>query len=276
MLLAIDAGNTNTLFALHDGEKIRAQWRATTQDHRTADEHIAWLSQLMQLNHLTPCAIEAAIITTVVPQALFGLQKLCQHFLHCEPMVVGDPNITLGIEIRVEQPHEVGTDRLVNAVGAHHIYHHGADLTQTTATHARLSPSSNNTPFIIVDFGTATTFDVVATDGAYEGGIIAPGVNLSAEALYKAAARLPRVAVQKPNSILGKNTQSAMQSGLYWGYISLIEGLIARLKTQCEDPMQVIATGGLATLFEQGTQAIDIVDADLTIQGLVEIYQRNI
>ncbi|MEM7252048.1 MAG: type III pantothenate kinase [Pseudomonadota bacterium] len=254
MLLAIDAGNTNTVFALHDGEKLLAQWRATTQDMRTADEYIVWLAQLMQLDQLEPAHIDDAIIATVVPQALFGLQSLCRRFLRTEPMVVGDPQIDLGIDVRVDRPSDVGADRLVNSVGAHATYQGS---------------------LIVVDFGTATTFDVVNGDGAYEGGAIAPGINLSAEALHAAAARLPNVAIRKPRSVIGKGTEGAMQSGIYWGYIGLIEGLIARIEDEFGEEMTVVGTGGLAPLFEKGTAAIHTVDADLTIRGLVDIYQRN-
>lgn len=254
MLLAIDAGNTNTVFAVHDGKKQRAQWRATTQDNRTADEYIVWLSQLMQLDDLQPAAIEDAIIATVVPQAMFGLQTLCRRFFNCEPMVVGDPKVDLGIRVNVNRRAEVGADRLVNAVGAH----------------ARYAG-----PLIVVDFGTATTFDVVNTDGTYEGGAIAPGINLSAEALHMAAARLPNVAIYKPKKVIGKGTESAMQSGIYWGYIGLIEGLVSRIRNEFGEDMTVIATGGLAPLFEKGTEVIDAVDAELTIRGLVAIHERN-
>ncbi len=254
VLLAIDAGNTNTVFAVHDGTRQLAQWRATTQDNRTADEYIVWLSQLMQLDNLDPAEIDAAIIATVVPQALFGLQTLCRRFFHCEPMVVGDPRVDLGLKINVTRPSDVGADRLVNAVGAH-------------AEH----PGS----LIVVDFGTATTFDVVNKDGSYEGGAIAPGINLSAEALHMAAARLPNVAIRKPSSVIGKGTETAMQSGIYWGYIGLIEGLISRIQTEFGESMTVVATGGLAPLFDKGTDIIDGVDPDLTIRGLVDIYQRN-
>ena len=254
LLLTIDSGNTNTVFAVHDGQKSLAQWRIATQNNRTADEYTVWLSQLMHLGGIEAVNVDAAILTTVVPQTLFGLQMLCRNYLGCEPMVVGDPEVALGIVINIEQPHEVGSDRLVNAIGAHVTYQ-GA--------------------LIIVDFGTATTFDVVNRNGTYEGGAIAPGVNLSVEALSMAAARLPSIAISRPKRSIGKDTRGAMQSGLYWGYIGLIEGLVSRIQNEFGEDMAVLATGGLAPLFEKGTHMIDTVDADLTTRGLVEIYRRN-
>src|SRR5580700_9517816 len=214
MLLAIDAGNTNIVFAVWEGETVRGQWRA--------------------------------IIATLVPAALFDLRLFCRKYLKTEPLVVKDPNLDLGIGINVDRPSAVGADRLVNAVAAHASYQ-GA--------------------LIVVDFGTATTFDVVSESGDYEGGVIAPGANISAEALHQAAAMLPRVAVQRTQSVIGKDTVPAMQSGLYWGYMGLIEGLITRIKNEYGKPMTVIGTGGLASPFHRQTQAIDHLDPDLTIRG---------
>lgn len=254
MLLAIDAGNTNIVFAVLDGETVKGQWRAATNANRTADEYVVWLKELMALDGLKLADIGATIISTVVPQALFALQTLCRKFFKSEPLVIGAGDVALGIEIRLAEPRAVGADRIVNAVGAHKAY---------------------GGPLIVIDFGTATTFDVVAADGGYEGGIIAPGINLSAEALHLAAAQLPRIAVAKPQAVIGTDTVSAMQSGVFWGYIGLIEGLVARIKAEYGKPMKVIATGGLAPLFTRSTQVIDAADADLTIRGLAEIYARN-
>ncbi|MGD0144230.1 MAG: type III pantothenate kinase [Rhizomicrobium sp.] len=254
MLLVIDAGNTNIVFAVHDGKEVRAEWRAVTETTRTADEYAVLLSPLLTLNGLTFDDIDSAIIATVVPAALFDLRLLCRRYLKCEPLVVGDPDLDLGIEVHIDRPEAVGADRLVNTVAAHDRYK-GA--------------------LIVVDFGTATTFDIVSAKGDYEGGVIAPGANLSAEALHKGAAMLPRVAIQRTQSVIGKDTVPAMQSGLFWGYIGLIEGLVARIKDEYGEPMTVIGTGGLANLFHRQTTVIDHLDPDLTIRGLVLINARN-
>jgi type III pantothenate kinase len=255
MLLAIDAGNTNIVFAVCDGETIRAEWRAATKTSRTADEYAVWLSGLLELQGLCFGDLNQAIIATVVPAALFDLRTLCRRYLRCDPIVVGDPGVKLGIGIKVDRPDAVGADRLVNAVAAHARYQ-GA--------------------LIVVDFGTATTFDVVAENGDYEGGVIAPGVNLSAEALHQAAAMLPRVAFHRTQQVIGKDTVPAMQSGMYWGYVGLTEGLIARIKAEYGKPMTVVATGGLAAIFQRQVSGIDNAIPDLTIRGLMLIHARNI
>jgi type III pantothenate kinase len=254
MLLAIDAGNTNIVFAVSDGKEIRAEWRAVTETTRTSDEYAVLLQPLLQLHGLTFSDITSAIIATVVPAALFDLRQLCRKYLKCEPLVIGDEEVDLGIKVNVDRPSAVGADRLVNTVAAHQRYK-GA--------------------LIVVDFGTATTFDIVSEQGDYDGGVIAPGANLSAEALHKAAAMLPRVAVGRTQSVIGKDTVPAMQSGLYWGYVSLIEGLVARIKEEYGKPMTVIGTGGLANLFYKQTSVIEHLDPDLTIRGLIQIHARN-
>ena len=254
MLLVIDAGNTNIVFAVHDGHAVRAEWRAVTDNARTADEYAVMLLPLLQLQGISFSDVDSAIIATVVPAALFNLKTLCRRYFKCEPLVVGDSDVDLGIQVLTDRPAAVGADRLVNAVAAH-------------ATHKGA--------LIVVDFGTATTFDIVAPNGDYEGGVIAPGANLSAEALHRAAAMLPRVAVERTQAVIGKDTEPAMRSGLFWGYIGLIEGLVKRIKEEYGQPMTVIATGGLATLFFRQTPAIDHIDPDLTIRGLVLIHARN-
>jgi len=253
MLLAIEQGNTNTLFAVHDGLDWVAQWRSATDSSRTADEYGVWLSQLLAMQALTFGDITACIVSSVVPQSLFNLRNLSRRYLKVEPLVIGE-NASLGVEIRIEKPSEAGADRLVNTVGA--FIEHGGDL-------------------IVIDSGTATTFDVVGADGAFEGGVIAPGINLSMQALHDAAAKLPRVAIKRPQHVIGKDTVEAMQSGVFWGYVALIEGLVDRIKAQYERPMTVIATGGVASLFEGATVKIDRFDHDLTLKGLLEIYRRN-
>ena len=253
MLLAIEQGNTNTMFAVHDGARWVAQWRAATESTRTADEYAVWLSQLLAMAGLQLGVFSGCIISSVVPQSIFNLRNLARRYLHVEPLVVGE-NAELGIDIRIDKPSEAGADRLVNAIGAHVAY--PGDL-------------------IVIDSGTATTFDVIAADGAFEGGVIAPGINLSMEALHSAAAKLPRVAIQKPQRIVGTDTVGAMQSGVFWGYVGLIEGLVARIKAERDAPMTVVATGGVASLFHGATQSIDHFDHDLTIRGMLEIWRRN-
>ncbi len=255
MLLAIEQGNTNTMFAIHDGSSWVAQWRSATESTRTADEYVVWLSQLLSMQGLGFRAIDAVIISSVVPQSIFNLRNLSRRYFNVEPLVIGE-NANLGIDVRIEKPSEAGADRLVNAIGAGMVY---------------------KGPLIVIDSGTATTFDIVGEDGAFEGGIIAPGINLSMQALHEAAAKLPRIAIQRPagNRIVGTDTVSAMQSGVFWGYISLIEGLVTRIKAERGEPMTVIATGGVASLFEGATESIDHFDSDLTIRGLLEIYRRN-
>ncbi len=255
MLLAIDSGNTNIVFALFgkDGT-IRAKWRSSTDGNRTADEFGIWLEQLMQLANLNREDISSAIISTVVPANLYTLRTLCKKYFQCDPVIIGQPGIELGINIEIDRPDDVGADRLVNTVSAHQRY---------------------GGPLIILDFGTATTFDVVGSDGSYQGGIIAPGVNLSLEALHRAAARLPRIAVERPEKIIGKGTIPAMQSGIFWGYIALIEGLVTRIRREYENEMLVIATGGLSPLFAKSTDVIEKTDEELTLKGLYTIYQLN-
>lgn len=253
MLLAIEQGNTNTLFAVHDGADWIAQWRTATEASRTADEYAVWLSQLLAMRGLAIGQLDGCIISSVVPQSIFNLRNLSRRYLSVEPLVIGD-NVDLGMTARITKPSEAGADRLVNAIGAHMVY--PGDL-------------------IVIDSGTATTFDVVAADGAFEGGVIAPGINLSLQALHEAAAMLPRIAIQKPDRVIGKDTVSNMQSGVFWGYVALIEGLVARIKAEWGKPMTVIGTGGVASLFEGATDSIDRFDPDLTIRGLLEIWRRN-
>jgi type III pantothenate kinase len=253
MLLAIEQGNTNTLFAVHDGKTWTSQWRAGTDSTRTADEYAVWLVQLLGMAGLPLSAFDGCIISSVVPQSIFNLRNLARRYLHVEPLVIGE-NVDLGIPVRIDKPSEAGADRLVNAVGAHSVY-----------------PGA----LIVIDSGTATTFDIIAADGGFEGGVIAPGINLSMEALHQAAAKLPRVAIQKPQRVVGTDTVGAMQSGVFWGYIALIEGLIARIKAERSEDLTVIATGGVASLFHGATLSIDHFDSDLTIRGMLEIWRRN-
>ncbi len=253
MLLAIEQGNTNTLFAVHDGERWIAQWRAATEAQRTADEYAVWLSQLLAMSGLTLGGLDACIVSSVVPQSVFNLRNLARRYLHVQPMIVGE-NVELGIAVRIQKPSEAGADRLVNAIGAHVAY-----------------PGA----LLIIDSGTATTFDIVGEDGGFEGGAIAPGINLSVEALHAAAARLPRIAIRRPGRAIGADTVEAMQSGVFFGYVAMIEGLVGRMKAEYRAPLTVVGTGGVSSLFQGATDAIDRFDPDLTLRGLLEIVRRN-
>ena len=254
MLLTIDSGNTNIVFALYEAGKQRGVWRRANDNRQTADEYGVWLLQLMALAKLHPEDVDSAIIATVVPDTLFSLKGLCRNYFKAEPLVVGDAGVELGIQALVDTPEAVGADRLVNAVAAHEEY---------------------GGPLIILDFGTATTFDVINADGDYVGGVIAPGINLSVEALHRAAAMLPKVSVTRPQTVIGKHTTPAMQSGIYWGYVGLIEGLVERIRNEYGEKLRVVATGGLAPMFEPAVDVIQEVDRNLTLRGLVSIYSRN-
>lgn len=253
MLLCIDCGNTNTVFSVWDGQKFLCTLRASTEHQRTADQYYVWLSTLME-HYKIDLKITGVIISSTVPRVVFNLRVLCDRYFKCRPLVVGKPDCALPVAPRVDQGTTVGPDRLVNTVAGFN--RHGGDL-------------------ILVDFGTATTFDVVDHDGAYIGGAIAPGVNLSLEALHMAAAALPHVDITKPQSAIGTNTIACMQSGVYWGYVGLVEGLVRQIRAERDRPMKVIGTGGLASLIAQGTQVFDSLEEDLTLHGLVLINEFN-
>ena len=256
MLLAIDAGNTNLVFALVEDGVIRARWRIATDPRRTADQYAVWLHQLLQLEGYGREHVDAVIIGTVVPRALHNLEVLASKYFRVEPLIAGQGSVSWGVELDVAEPKTVGADRVLNAIAAHAI--HSGDL-------------------IVIDFGTATTFDHVDASGAYKGGIIAPGINLSLDALVTAAAKLPRIAIQAPStdSVIGRTTEDQMHIGIYWGYVTMIEGLVARMKDEIGRPVTVVSTGGLATLFDQHTDVFDAIEPDLTIQGLSLLYKRT-
>ena len=249
MLLAIDAGNTNIVFALVDGGEIRTRWRIASDPRRTADQYAVWLYQLIELEGLSKDDVDAVVIGTVVPRALHNLEVLAKKYFGSQPLIAGQGSAGWPIALDVDEPHNVGADRALNAMAAH--ARHKGDL-------------------IVIDFGTATTFDVVDAGGAYKGGIIAPGINLSIDALVDAAAKLPRIAIEAPedDSVIGRTTASQMLIGIYWGYVAMLEGLVERLKAEVGRPVTVVATGGLATLFAKRTKIFDAVEPDLTIQGL--------
>ncbi len=254
MLLAIDTGNTNTLFAIHDGEDWIIQWRIATDPSRTADEYAVWFHQLLEMQKLSFEDITDCVISTVVPQSLFNVRNLSRRHLNVDPIIVGEAGVDIGIGVRIDNPSQAGADRLVTALGAVQRYD-GA--------------------LIIIDSGTATTFDVVSEDHHFEGGIIAPGINLSVRALHEAAAQLPRIEIRRPDKVIGKNTIEAMQSGIFWGYIGLIDGLVSGIKKEDKRDFTVIGTGGVASLFEGASATIDYYDSQLTIDGLYQIWRLN-
>lgn len=253
MLLAIDCGNTNTVFSIWDGEKFLCTLRTSTHHARTADAYFTWYSTLVK-HYGIDVDITDVIISSTVPRVVFNLRVFADRFFGCRPLVVGKPECLLPVQPRVDEGTIVGPDRLVNAAGA--FARHGGDL-------------------IVVDFGTATTFDVVARDGAYIGGVIAPGVNLSLEALHMAAAALPHVDITKPPRVVGTNTVDCMQSGVFWGYIGLVKEICARIKDERARPMTVIGTGGLAPLFGETEDLFDVIEDDLTMHGLTVLHDYN-
>lgn len=253
MLLAIDCGNTNTVFSIWDGDKFLCTLRTSTHHARTADAYFTWFSTLVK-HYGIDTDITGVIISSTVPRVVFNLRVFADRFFGCRPLVVGKPECALPVQPRVDEGTQVGPDRLVNTAGAYDL--HGGNL-------------------IVVDFGTATTFDVVAGDGAYVGGVIAPGVNLSLEALHMAAAALPHVDVTKPQKVIGINTVACMQSGVFWGYVGLVNGICEQIRAEYEAPMKIIGTGGLAPLFAQGDLLFDVIEDDLTMHGLTVIHAHN-
>lgn len=248
MILTIDIGNTDTLFALFEDKECKGEWRLATQPKRTADEYSIWLSHFLNNAGLKATNIKTAIISCVVPRALFSISRMVENLLQKTPLVVTRQLMEqVGMRVGTDRPDEVGADRMINALAAWHRYHQAA---------------------IIVDFGTATTFDVVDAAGVYIGGVIAPGINLSLEALYQAAAKLPNIAVQKPSKAIGTTTETAMQAGIYYGYLGLIERVVTEIKGEMKTKPIVLATGGLGGLFSKATPLIDSYLPDLTVEGL--------
>ncbi len=257
MLIAIDNGNTNVKFALvtASGEIVQ-RWRIATDPKRTADEYAVWLDQLLRMEGYARADVQAVIIASVVPRALHNLQLLAEKYFNVEALIAGRPPVEWGIALKVDEPRALGADRAVNAIAA-----------QTLEAGDK----------IVISFGTATTFDHIGADGAYMGGSIATGVSLSLDALYNAAAMLPRIAIEPPPSasVIGRDTVGQMQIGIYWGYVSMIEGMIGRMKAEIGRPVKVIATGGLAPLFQQHGHLFDRVEPDLTLMGLAHIYANR-
>jgi type III pantothenate kinase len=260
MLLAIDAGNTNVVFAIYDlaaesGRKLKARWRIATDVRRTGDEYAVWLMQLLSIRGIKREEITSIIVSTVVPRAMHNIEVLAKNYFGIDPLIAGEGKASYHIDIDVPDPRSLGADRAVNAVAAHTKY--PGDL-------------------IVVDFGTATTFDVIDFNGAYKGGIIAPGINLSLDALVGNTAKLPRIAIEVPesSSVIGTTTEDQMLIGVFWGYVAMMEGLISRMRAEIGRPAKVVATGGLAVLFDEATDIFDAVDGDLTLEGLAILAER--
>lgn len=253
MLLVVDVGNTNTVLGVFEGQHLRAHWRIETRPARTGDEYAATLHELFSLAELPWKSISAGMIATVVPPVLFSVEELFKHHLKVQPLVVG-PGLKTGMPILYDNPREVGADRIVNAVAAFERWKQGC---------------------IVVDFGTATTFDLVTQKGEYAGGAIAPGPVTAADALYEAAAKLPRVEIARPPSVVGKNTVHSMQAGLYYGYVGLVDEIVSRMRAQVDYPCKVVATGGLAPLIAKESRTIEEADEMLTLVGLRLLYERN-
>jgi type III pantothenate kinase len=255
MLLAADVGNTNVVIALFDGREIKTRWRIATDPRRTGDEYAVWLMQLMSLEGFEAKQVSQVIIASVVPRAVHNLTVLSEKYFGITPLIAGEGAAQWGIDVDIDEPRSLGADRAVNAIAAHAKY--PGDL-------------------IVVDFGTATTLDVIDFNGAYKGGIIAPGINLSLDALVGNTAKLPRIAIQAPrsDSVIGRNTEDQMLIGVFWGYVAMMEGLIARMRKEICRPAKVIATGGLAVLFDEQTDIFDAIDTELTLEGMALVAER--
>ncbi|OES45909.1 type III pantothenate kinase [Domibacillus iocasae] len=254
MIFVLDVGNTNTVLGVYEGETLKHHWRIETNRNKTEDEYGMMIKSLFQHDGLQFEQIEGVIISSVVPPIMAALERMCKKYFHVKPLVVG-PGVKTGLNIKYENPREVGADRIVNAVAGIHEY---------------------GTPLIIVDFGTATTYCYIDESSHYMGGLIAPGIGISTEALYTRASKLPRIEITRPETVVGKNTVSAMQAGILYGYVGQVEGIVSRIKKESNTDATVIATGGLAGLIAKECSMIDIVDPDLTLKGLLLIYKRNI
>jgi len=253
MLLVIDIGNTDTTLGVFEGKELRATWHMATSIHRMADEYAALLLNLLHHRGLDASDIKEVALCSVVPPLIATFDELCQRYFHISPLVVG-AGVKTGVRIRMDNPREVGADRIANAAAAHHLY---------------------GGPIIVTDLGTATTFDTVSKEGDYLGGAIAPGIVTAAEALFTQAAMLPRVELVHPKRAIGTSTIAAMQSGIIFGYVGLIEGMVARIQQELGEKAKVVATGGFAELMAKETAVIDVVNPDLTLIGLRLIYLMN-
>jgi len=253
MLLVIDVGNSNTVLGIYDGQRLVKDWRVGTDKYRTIDEYAMLINDLFRLSGLQFSDLNDVIVSSVVPPMLTTIEGLCRKYFQLAPYVVG-PGMKTGMPIQYDNPREVGADRIVNAVAAYERFKCG---------------------LIVVDFGTATTFDVISPDGSYQGGAIAPGVGISADALFERASKLPRVEFSRPDQIIAKNTVSSMQAGIFFGYVGLVEGIVSRMKKELSETAKVVATGGLAAPISAATSSIDQVEPFLTLEGLKILYERN-
>lgn len=253
MIFVLDVGNTNIVLGVYDGEELKYNWRVETNRQKTEDEYGMLVKQLFANEGLTTKDIDGIIISSVVPPIMYSLERMCKKYFLITPMVIG-PGIKTGLDIKYDNPKEVGADRIVNAVAGIEYY---------------------GSPLIIVDFGTATTYCYINEEKQYMGGAIAPGIGISTEALYNRASKLPRIEIAKPKDVIGKNTVSAMQSGILYGYVGQVEGIVNRMKQQTKYSPTVIATGGLAPLIAKESTVVDVVDPFLTLKGLKMIYMKN-
>lgn len=253
MIFVFDVGNTNTMLGIYDGDELVHHWRIHTSGSKTEDEYAMVVKSLFSHVGLTFADISGIAISSVVPSIMFALERMCEKYFHDSPMVIG-PGIKTGLDIKTDDPKEIGADRIVNAVAGIQLY--GA-------------------PLIIVDFGTATTYCYINEKGQYNGGAIAPGINISTEALFTYASKLPRIEITKPSTIIGRNTVSSMQSGVLYGYVGQVEGIVSRMKAEAKQEPTVIATGGLAPLIAGETEVVHYIEPLLSLKGLQMIYRRN-
>lgn len=254
MIFVIDIGNTNTVLGVFANGKLYYEWRVQTDRHKTEDEFAMLFKSLFNDRGLSFSQIESIIISSVVPPIMNALEKMCANYFDIKPLIVGSDEVQLPLEITYPQPKEVGADRIVNAIGAIQLF---------------------ESPLIIIDFGTATTFCYVNEKKQYIGGIIAPGIKISMDALYTHASKLPKIEIEKPDSVIGYSTVGAMQSGVYYGYVGQVDGIVSKIRDQMDANTKVIATGGLAPLIAGGSETIDIVEEHLTLIGLYHIYEYN-
>ena len=253
MLLAIDIGNTNTVMGLYQGDSLAHNWRLETKKERTADEWGIFLKELFQFADLKLADISGVVISNVVPPMQKAMNELCAKYIGKKPIVVG-PDIQIDMPIGTDNPREVGADRIVNAIAAYHRY---------------------KTDLIIVDFGTATTFDYISRDGEYLGGLIVPGIGISSEALFQKASQLPRVEIMRPTHVIGKNTVECMQSGIYYGYIGMVDSVIERMEAEIGRKTHVIGTGGFSSLIQQDSRLLNETLEFITLEGLKIIFEWN-
>ena len=253
MLLVFDIGNSNIVLGTYEGKKLLRHWRISTDRQKTGDEYGMLINNLFRFQGIRMSDVTAIIISSVVPPLVVPLAKMCERYFRLRPLIVG-PGIKTGIKLKYENPREIGADRIVNSVGAYEQF---------------------GGPLIVVDIGTATTFDIVAENGDYLGGVIAPGIGISSEALFQRAAQLPRVALVTPRTIICRNTVTAMQAGVIFGFVGQIDEIVRRIKAEMKQDMRVIATGGMAKMISRESKTIDKVDNFLTLTGLRVLYERN-